>query len=198
MFYHITNTAFMTSDLLSMASHPVFRHHTTLCMISSSLYLTSRPLYLCNHTHPIDDITATIWVVSHPVYLWHHIPYIYDIISTKYDGRTLCWRPHPWHMCDILCTADDITSILSHKTTVFMMSHPLQAWYHIPCIRHCTPCIFFITTSPLISHPVSNDITPTFCVTSYALYIMSHPVLMSSHYCTYDIKTSIYETTSSM
>ena len=51
-------------------------HHTTLCMTSSPLYLTSRPLYLCHLTHPIEDITATIWMVSHPVYLWHHIPCI--------------------------------------------------------------------------------------------------------------------------
>ena len=102
-------------------------------------------------------------------------------------------------MCDILCTPDDITSIISYQTRVFMTSHPLQAWYHAPCIRHCTHSIFVITSSPLISHPpVSNDITPTFCVTSYALYITSHPVLVSSHYCTYDIKPSIYETTSSM
>ena len=79
-----------------------------------------------------------------------------------------------------------------------MMSHPLQAWHHTNCIRYCTHCIFVITTSPLISHPLLNDITPTFCVTSYALYITSHPILMSSHYCTYYITTSLYETTSSM
>ena len=78
------------------------------------------------------------------------------------------------------------------------MSHPLQAWYHTPCIRHCTHCIFVITTSPLISHPLLNVITPTFSVTSYALFITSHPIRMSSYYCTYDITTSIYETTSSM
>ena len=67
-----------------------------------------------------------------------------------------------------------------------------------PNIRHCTNCIFVITTSPLISHPRLNDKTPTFCVTSYALYRTSHPIIMSSLYCTYDIKTSISETTSSM
>ena len=58
------------------------------------------------------------------------------------------------------------------------MSHALQAWYHTPGMGHCTHCIFVITTYPLISHPVSNDITPTFCVTSYALYIISHSVLI--------------------
>ena len=85
--------------------------------------------------------------------------------------------PHR-HMCDILCAADDVSSTLSPQITVFMMPHPLQAWYHTPCITDCTHCIFVITTSPLISHPLLNDITPTFCVTSYALYITSHPILI--------------------
>ena len=67
-----------------------------------------------------------------------------------------------------------------------------------PCIRHCNHCICVITTYPLISHPLLNDITPTFCVTSYALYRTSHPIIMSSLYCTYDITTYNYETTSSM
>ena len=101
-------------------------------------------------------------------------------------------------MCDILCTADDITSTISHQTTVFMMSHPLQALHHTPCIRYCTHCIFVITTSPQISHPLLYDITPTICVTSYSLYITSYPLLMSSHYSTYESTTLTYETTSSM
>ena len=167
-------------------------------MTSSPLCLTLCPLYLCHHTHPISDITATIWMVSHPIYLWHHIPYIYDIKSTKCEITTLCWWHHTWHMCDILCTADDIAYTLSHQTTVFMMSHPLQAWHHTPCIRHCNHCIFVITTSPLISHTILNDITPSFCVTSYALYRTSHPILMLSHFCTYDIRASIYENTSNV
>ena len=101
-------------------------------------------------------------------------------------------------MYDILCTADDNAPTLSHQTTVYMMSHSLQAWQHSPCIRHRTHCIYVITPSPLTSHPLLYDITPTFCVTSYSLYITSHPILLSSHYCTYDITASIYGTTSSM
>ena len=101
-------------------------------------------------------------------------------------------------MCDIICTTDDITYTLTHQTTVFMMSHPLQAGQHSPCITHRTHCIYVITPSPLTSHPLLYEITPTFCVTSYELYITSHPILMSSPYCTYDITASIYKTTSSM
>ena len=101
-------------------------------------------------------------------------------------------------MYDILCTANDIASTLSHQTTEIMKSHPLQAWHHSPCIRHHTHCIFVITTSALISHPLLYDITPTFCVRLYSLNISWYPILMSSHYCTDDITTSIYETISSM
>ena len=101
-------------------------------------------------------------------------------------------------MYDILCTADDNAPTLSHQTTVFMMSHPLKPWQHSPCIRHRTHCIYVIRPSPLTSHTLLYDITPTFCVKSYELYITWHPILMSSHFSTYDITASIYETTSSM
>ena len=101
-------------------------------------------------------------------------------------------------MYDILCTADDNAHTLSHKTTVFMMSHPLQAWQHSLCIRHRTHSIYVIRPSALTSHPPWYDITPTFCVTSYEIYITSHPIPLSSHYCSCDITASIYGTTSSM
>ena len=71
-----------------------------------------------------------------------------------------------------------------------MKSHPL--------IRHHTNCIIVISTSPLISHPLLYDITPTICVTSYTLYIRSYPLLMSSHYSSYYSTNLTYETTSSM
>ena len=101
-------------------------------------------------------------------------------------------------MYDLLCTVNDNAPTLSHQTTVFVMSHPLQADQHSPCIRHCTHCIYVITPSALPSHPLLYDITPTFFVTSYELYKISNPFLISSHYCSYDITASIYETTSSM
>ena len=101
-------------------------------------------------------------------------------------------------MYDILCTADDNAPTLSHQTTVFMMSHPLQAGQHSPSIRHRTDSIYVITPSPLTSRPLLYDITPTICVTSYELHVTSHPILMSLHYSTYDITASIYETTSRM
>ena len=145
-------------------------------------------------------------MTSQPLQGRYNIEYIYGIISpmflTKYplsmtSQHSVLMSPHSpyvWH--PLHCTWHHIHSIT--QTSVFMIPHPLQAWHHAPCIRHCTHCIFVITTSPLISHPVWNDITATFCVTSYPLYRTSHPILRSSHYCTSDNTTSIYETTSSM
>ena len=129
------------------------------------------------------DITYSIHVTFYPLYLWHHIHYVWQ-------HNTVCFLYHTRHMCDIICTTDDITSTLSHQTTVFMISHALQAWHDNHCIRHHNHCIFVITTSPLISSPILYDIIstlydviPTIYVTSYALYITSYQLLMSSHYC---------------
>ena len=199
MFYDTTNTLFMTSDLLCMTSNPLFRtsHHfmydikSTVSDLTSIVSVSSHPPYWWHHSHYMDGNTSSISVTLYPLSIWHNIHYVWH-------HNTLCWWHHTRHMCGILCTADDIAYTLSHQTTVFMTSHPLQAWHHTPCIRHCTHCIFVITTSPLISHPLLNDITPSYCVTSYGLYRTSHPILMSSQYCTYDITASIYETTSSM
>ena len=142
--------------LLHYTRHHFFPlwHQATIFMTSHPLYLTWYPLYLCHHTHPIDDITATIWMVSHPVYLWHHSPYIYDIVSTKYDIRTL--------------SVDD-----PHLAYVW---HPLHCrWHHIHSITP-THSIYVTSTSGMIPrpqyqtlHPVylchnnlSTDITPSF------------------------------------
>ena len=101
-------------------------------------------------------------------------------------------------MYDIICVTKDVTSTRTHQATISMTSHPLQAWHHSPCIRHHTNCFFVVKISPLLWHPLLYDITLTICVISYALYITSYSLLMSSHYSTYDSITLTYETTSSM
>ena len=193
----LTATICMTSYVLHMTSHRLFRTSHHFIYASSPLYLTSRPVYMCHHTQYISDITDTVYMTSHPVYLWHRIHYIYDIISSKYYTTP--------------CVDDTTLGICMTTFALQMTSHPLYhikpqcLWCHIHFrhdltapIRHHTHCIFVITTSPMVSHPLLYDITPTFCVRSYSLYISWHPILMSSHHCTDDITTSIYEATSSM
>ena len=180
-------------------SHPHFftsNHHfeditPTILYIVSTVSVSSHQLYRWYHSHSMYDITSTICETFCPLYLWHHTDYVWK-------HNTACWLHHTWHMYDIFCTTEYITSTLSHQATIFMISHPLQAWHHTPCIRHRTNCIFVITNSPLISHPLLYDITPTIFVISYAVYITSYPLLMSSHHSAYDSTTLTYEATSSM
>ena len=148
--------------------------------ITSSFYDLKSPC-LCHHTHyswhrvhSICVITPSLSMISQQLYVWCHIHYMWDIqftiFMTSYalcmTTQSLCWLHHTRHMHDIICATEDVTSTLSHQATIFMSSHPLQAWHHTPCIRHYTTCIFVITTSPLISHQLLYDITPTICVTS--------------------------------
>ena len=113
------------------------------------------------------------------------------------DAETKMWRWQGWAPQWMMhCRWHRIHSI-TRNNPIYDVTSTSRITSH-PNIRHCTHCIFVITTSPLISHPLFNDITPSFCVTSYALYRTSHPILMSLQYSTYDITASIYETTSSM
>ena len=137
------------------------------------------------------DITSSICETFCPLYFWHSTHYVWQ-------HNTLCWLHHNRRMYDIVCATEAVTSTLSQQATIFMTSHPLQAWHHTTCIRHGTNCVFVIRASLLISHPLLYDITPTISVTSYALYITSYPLLMLSHYCTYDSTILTYETTSSI
>ena len=180
--------------------------------ITSSLFHLKPPFwghythYIIHPVHCICVITPTLSMIPQPLYVWYHIQYMWDILSTIFmTSYPLCMTAQPFvlitshsHMYDMFCTTEDVTSILSLRVTIFMILLPLQAWHHTPCIRHCANCIFVITTSPLISHPLMYDITSIIFVISYALYITSYPLLMSSHYSAYDSTTLIYEATSSM
>ena len=190
---NITPTLFMTSHspyvwhmcALYKTSYPHFftsNHHfeditPTVLEIVSILSVSSHQIYRWYHRHYVYDIAYSIGETLFPLYLWHRITYVWH-------HKPVCWLCHTRPMYDIICGTKDVTSTLSNQATIFMTSHPLQAWHHTPCIRHRTNFIFVITTFPLISHPFLYDITPTICVTTYALYITSYPQLMSSHYCT--------------
>ena len=160
MFYHITNTAFLKSDRLSLTSHPLFRtwHHfmydikSTVSDLTSTISVSSHPSYWW---HP-----ATIWVVSHTGYLWHHIPYIYDIISTKYDIRTLCVVEPTVGIC--------VTSFSLQMTShPFYHTKPQYLWCHI----HFRHDIMLLV----------SDIAPTLSLSSQPLRWYHTQVWMTSH-----------------
>ena len=105
-------------------------------------------------------------------------------------------------MFDILCTAHDIASTLSHQTTLFMMSHPLQASHHTP-ISDIAPTVplssqpihwyhthIWVTKHPpSVWHPMpyiehhmqSLCHHSTVLMTSQPLYMKAHPVCRATY-----------------
>ena len=123
--YHITSTAFMitptvyeiTYTLLWHHSHSIYDKTPTIFVTSNSVYKTSHimnewqkkrmyltwyPMYLCNQTHMIDDITTYVRMESHPLhvlqhrhFIWHHIDsFFFFFFICGGFCHTLKWNSH--------------------------------------------------------------------------------------------------------
>ena len=154
-----------------------------ICVIAPTLSMISQPPYILYHIRYTCDILHTIYMISYPLCMTtQHCVWL--IPHSAYALHHLHYRCYHIHSITPHHSIYDVTSTSGVTSqTLYQISHPLY---------------LFITTSPLIWYPPLYDIIPTIWVTSYALYITSYPLLKSSHYCTYAITASIYETTSSM
>ena len=161
-FYDITLVIYVASIALYKTSYPHFltsNHHfeditPTILDIVSTVSVSSHQHYRWYHSHYMYDITSSICETFGALYLWHHTHYVWQ-------HKPVSWLHHTLHMYDIICATEDVISSLSHQVIVVMTSNPLQEWHHTPYIRQHNNCIFVITTSPLISHALLYDITPT-------------------------------------
>ena len=135
------------------------------------------------------DITYHTHLISYPLYLWHPIYHVW-----QHNNVYCCY--HTRHMCDIICTTDDIIfppitpnhSVCHGMSTSGMTSQPLYQTSHQLYLFH---------------HNISNAVTPTFLwqhthyicdiictiyyiisttfMTSDLLYMRSHPKFITSH-----------------
>ena len=185
--YMTAHPRFMTSQHSTHDIKATISHLTSIiCESTSTVSLSSHTDHRLYNPHCMYDHTATLCMISYELHMTSHPLFMISHHAMKSHPLYSCHHIVYWFYHSIKPNH----SIYDLTSSSGMTSHPR--------IRYFTHCIFVITTSPLISHPLLNDITATFCVTSYALYITSHPILMSSQYCTHDITASIYETTSSM
>ena len=167
MFWDITNTAFMTSDLLYMTSQPLLRasHHfmydikSTVSDLTSTVSVSSHPPYQWYHSHHMYDITT--------VYMCHLINYIYDIISSMYENRTLC-------------VVDTTLGICVTSFALQMLSHPLYhtkpqyLWCHIHFMHDITCTVSDIALTLSLSSQPLHWYHSHFCMTSYPHYMWHH------------------------
>ena len=144
------------------------------------LYLKSQPqyVYLCDHTHCVDDITHTVFMTWHLLY--GTICTLYDISPMIYDIKNL-YPLHQSILSHIKLIISDSTSTVSlsshpdyksynphciydNTATICMTSYE-YIWHHIHALRyhttlwHHTHCIHVITPrSPVITSTVAGPI----------------------------------------
>ena len=164
-FYDTTPTIFNMVSTLFLLPHPLYwwYHTNSIYEISSSIYVNiisivynniftifvpSQPLYVC--------LTPTLSMISHPLCIWHCTHYMFN---TRYT------------LWGITSTVYDIT--------------PDYLWHHMHCIHVITPMIsntvstVSVSSQPLYICFLNNCMlynTPILYMTSYAPYIMSHPL----------------------
>ena len=128
-------------------------------MRTQQLYLTWYPMYLCNQTHLIDDITPYVHMKSHPLHVWHHRHFIWHHIHSCWQHtivfmswHTFCLWHHMYYIwCHSYCVYDYSSSISDLKpvktaiSSLYMSSHPLCRRHHTSCVSHQSWHMYAIT-----------------------------------------------------
>ena len=179
-----------------MTSNPLCHRHHTSCVRYHRWHMYA---FICI----IHDIIFTLYH-NNPYYLWHHMHYIlyitciiYDISPTLYDVIfTMCVISHNDSMTSNTIWLRHIHFIWHHAqcydNTAIVCLHSLYSW-------HYTQCIFDITHNvPMLWLEVYVCHHSLYCMTPYALHIISHPLFMTSHHFIYDFISSISNITSTL
>ena len=97
----ITATVTMTRQLLWFYMiHNVFDISHSERMTTQRMYLTWYPMFLCNQTHCIDDITTYVHMKSNPLHVCHHRHFIWHHIRSWWQHTFFCMSWHTlclWH-----------------------------------------------------------------------------------------------------
>ena len=145
--YDVSSPIHLTSHKLRLWIHVNYiSHQTHGAKTIQPLYLKSQPpyVYLCVHTHCINDITHTVFMTWHLQYLWHSMHCIWHLTHDL------------WHHNTLSITSD---YYISYQTDYI--------WQNIHCISVITPDDW--SYNPHFMY----DNTGTICMISYE-YIWHH------------------------
>ena len=178
------------------------------------MYLTWNPMYLCNQTHLIDDITIYVRMKPYPLHVWHHRHFIWHHIQSCWQHTIVCmsWHTpcHPYCVYDypssisdlkpvktaISSTLYDITPSLL-KTSHLLCNHHRWHMYAIICIIHDIISTLY-DNSPYHSWHHMHYIHYITCIIyeiSSTLYDVTFTMCVTSHSdYIYDIKHSMLMT----
>ena len=155
-------------------------------MTSHPLYLTSYWCYFCHHIHSIDDITPNLFMTSHPIYICRH--------------HTHCIQQHIHYI------VPSQRLYLCLTTTLSMISHPLYIWHLTHYIWYHSHCICLVTPALLMpsqklwksSHWHTHDIIHSVYHISFTLYEINPQYLLHHKHCIHDIRSPLYDITSTL
>ena len=133
-------------------------------------------------TFTINDITCTIFIpwhalymtshllcmMSHSLYVLHHTM----TLSMASSTICLCYIHLIWHQ----------TQCYDHKTIVCLPSHLPDITLNVFLILH--------TMYQFFEKKWMYVITPSICMTPYAIHMTSHPLFITSHHWSYHITST--------
>ena len=149
---------------------------------TSTISVSSRPVYQLNHTNTLYDITHYVW--HHSQYAWHHMN---TSFRHTHIGMT-SQRVYLWHHN----TVYDINATAFMKIQwLYLTSHPLYLTSK-PLYLCCNiRCIVAITT-------IMEVIPLGTRMTSYTLYMTSQSHFMTSFLSIYNITATAFMTSDSL
>ena len=137
-------------------------------MRTQRLYLTWYPLYLCNRTHLIDDITLYVRMKSHALHAWHHRHFIRHDIHSCWQHTIVCMS---WH------------ALFVKSYALYMLSPILCVWLpnSIPGLKAITTAM---SSTLYVITPSWSKTSHLLCKTSQVAYVCHY-----MHYTWHHIHT---------
>ena len=143
------------------------------------LHYRRRHIHSITPSHNLYDFTSTSDMTSHPVYLWHHIQYVRYHHMAFMTTQSLYMTSHPPYLTSqilYLCHHTDGTHICIDVS--------LYRWHPSKCVTHHTRHIYGII--PDLHH------------IAFTLYGINNHVLWHHKHCIHDIRSPLYDITSTL
>ena len=188
-----------------MTSHTAIQ---TFYLPSDKIYLTLHPLYLCHQTQGITYTAPTLCMTSHTLYGWHHIQHACYHINCLWHYTRLCIISHPVYLWYL-------TQYGRYHHTAFMTTQRLYMTSHPPYLTSQPLCLFHHTDGTnicidewlyrrhhhkCVSHHTwhTYGIIPNLHHITFTLYDINDHVLWHHKHCEQDIRSPLYDITSTL
>ena len=165
-----------------MTSHQLYSWHHIKCIWYHPYFFHGNTMTIPGTSPTIFDITATVSVSSHLLYWWRH---------NMYGSH------HSWHTHAIIHILHEITLTIYDINAQYLWHHSHYIWHWIDAISVITSTVLMISHQLYSWDLMTNcmyDITLTLYMTSYATYIMSHPLFMTSQDCSHHSTSTAFMT----